>query len=96
MDFGKLIIYRVARLKAEARLMRDEAVLGTGTCEVTLVGTCALRESGLVCVVAAWQCTGPMRETSAAWDTAEFIERSNFAGTQAFSGWGTLKQALTP
>lgn len=28
--------------------MRIEALLGAGTCEVTLVGTCALTESGLV------------------------------------------------
>lgn len=25
-----------------------------------------------------------------------FIVRANFAGTQTFRGWGTLKQALTP
>ena len=46
--------------------MRDEAVLGAGTCEVTLVGTCALTECGLVDewwqVQWTWRCTGSLKE----------------------------------
>ena len=50
--------------------MPNEAVLGVGTCEVTLVGTYALTECGLVGewwqVQWTWHYTGPLTPTSAA------------------------------